>query len=289
MKKNLKKLIIVFFLLNLIILRAADIKTGETSYPGKLNPPTKIFCKKSGYWISNQCSKNLESIEEDKWKSTKIHFSLQDTITAHYEDAEYFYSAKKIPGSILFYRLPKEAFSSKPPPKNLKKYDVNIGEKLYVRKNPSKTSEIVDTLKKREDYYCYDNEHKETDEGCWVKGTTGDWTDSSSIRWIRLESIDSTSLLIPPFPLNEKEIMQYPKSLSWKGLEGKVVTELWIDSFGNVRNVIIKESTHPDLRKLAEESTYKLKFRPAMVYPSKPIAIRLSYPVEYSFPTKAGE
>ncbi len=86
---------------------------------------------------------------------------------------------------------------------------------------------------------------------------------------------------IAPQPLNEK-IMQgiYPDVARRLGIEGKLYLELWIDTKGTVRNVIITKPLYPAIDKIAKERAYQLKFSPAMQN-DKPVAVRLAYPVVF--------
>ena len=84
---------------------------------------------------------------------------------------------------------------------------------------------------------------------------------------------------VAPQPLNER-IMQgiYPEVARRLGIEGKLYLELWIDTKGKVRNVIITKPLYPAIDKVAKEKAYQLKFNPAMQN-DKPVAVRLAYPV----------
>lgn len=84
---------------------------------------------------------------------------------------------------------------------------------------------------------------------------------------------------VAPQPLNER-IMQgiYPEVARRLGIEGKLYLELWIDTKGKVRNVIITKPLYPAIDKVAKERAYQLKFNPAMQN-DKPVAVRLAYPV----------
>ena len=84
---------------------------------------------------------------------------------------------------------------------------------------------------------------------------------------------------VAPQPLNER-IMQgiYPEVARRLGIEGKLYLELWIDTKGKVRNVIITKPLYPAIDKIAKERAYQLKFNPAMQN-DKPVAVRLAYPV----------
>lgn len=85
---------------------------------------------------------------------------------------------------------------------------------------------------------------------------------------------------VAPKPLNEKIMQQgtYPEVARRLGIEGKLYLELWIDTKGTVRNVIITKPLYPAIDKIAKERAYQLKFSPAMQN-DKPVAVRLAYPV----------
>ena len=85
---------------------------------------------------------------------------------------------------------------------------------------------------------------------------------------------------VAPKPLNESIMRQgtYPEVARRLGIEGKLYLELWIDTKGTVRNVIITKPLYPAIDKVAKERAYQLKFNPAMQN-DKPVAVRLAYPV----------
>ncbi len=85
---------------------------------------------------------------------------------------------------------------------------------------------------------------------------------------------------VAPKPLNESIMRQgtYPEVARRLGIEGKLYLELWIDTKGTVRNVIITKPLYPAIDKVAKERAYQLKFSPAMQN-DKPVAVRLAYPV----------
>lgn len=102
-------------------------------------------------------------------------------------------------------------------------------------------------------------------------------TESKKIKNIRgLEPI-----IVDPEPLNiDKLNFHYPKELQSAGIEGTVFLELWIDKEGNVINVILMESAHPDLDRIAVENAWKIKFSPAMEK-DKPVARRMGFPITF--------
>jgi protein TonB len=85
---------------------------------------------------------------------------------------------------------------------------------------------------------------------------------------------------VAPKPLNESIMRQgtYPEVARRLGIEGKLYLELWIDTKGTVRNVIITKPLYPAIDKIAKERAYQLRFSPAMQN-DKPVAVRLAYPV----------
>lgn len=86
---------------------------------------------------------------------------------------------------------------------------------------------------------------------------------------------------VPPKPLNLDEItFPYPEVAERLGLSGTVYLELWIDTLGNVNNVVLAKSLHPILDKVAMENAGKLKFSPAK-QGDKPVAVRYSFPVRF--------
>ncbi len=86
---------------------------------------------------------------------------------------------------------------------------------------------------------------------------------------------------VAPQPLNQKIMYSvYPEVAKKLGIEGTLFLELWIDTNGKVRNVIITKALYPAIDKAAKEKAYQLKFKPAMQR-DKPVAVRLSYPVTF--------
>jgi protein TonB len=86
---------------------------------------------------------------------------------------------------------------------------------------------------------------------------------------------------IAPQPLNAGIMRSaYPEVARKLGKEGTLYLELWIDTKGTVRNVILTKSLYPPIDKAAKEKAYQLKFKPAMQR-DKPVAVRLSFPVTF--------
>lgn len=86
---------------------------------------------------------------------------------------------------------------------------------------------------------------------------------------------------VKPQPLNLDEVeFEYPKSMRMLGISGKVYLQLFIDKQGNVRNVVLMDSLHPALDKVAVENAWKIKFSPAMQR-DKPVAVWYAFPVEF--------
>jgi len=85
----------------------------------------------------------------------------------------------------------------------------------------------------------------------------------------------------PPKPINLDEVdFEYPRSLRMLGVSGTVNLELWIDEEGNVRKVILIDSLHPTLDKIAVENAWEVRFCPAM-QGDKPVAVRATFPVRF--------
>jgi protein TonB len=84
---------------------------------------------------------------------------------------------------------------------------------------------------------------------------------------------------VAPKPLNQSIMYDiYPEVAKKLGIEGTLYLELWIDTTGKVRNVIVTKPLYPAIDKVAKEKAYQLKFKPAMQN-DKPVGVRLSYPV----------
>lgn len=97
---------------------------------------------------------------------------------------------------------------------------------------------------------------------------------------------------IPPFvpydtapkALNLAEVKSrtpYPESAKRLGIEGTVYLELWVDTKGVVRKVVLIRPLYPALDKIAVEMSKQLKFTPAMQR-DEPVAVRLSFPYTFS-------
>jgi len=86
---------------------------------------------------------------------------------------------------------------------------------------------------------------------------------------------------VKPKPLNlDKVKFEYPKSMKMLGVEGTVYLQLFIDKEGNVRNVVLMNSLHPALEKVAVENAWKIKFSPAEQR-DKPVAVWYAFWVEF--------
>ncbi len=88
----------------------------------------------------------------------------------------------------------------------------------------------------------------------------------------------------PPRALNLQEVKDrtiYPETARKLGIEGTVFLELWIDTKGKVRKVILVKSLYPALDQVAVKMAEQLKFTPAMQR-DKPVAVRLSFPYTFS-------
>ena len=86
---------------------------------------------------------------------------------------------------------------------------------------------------------------------------------------------------VKPKPLNlDKVKFEYPKSMKMLGIEGTVYLQLFIDKEGNVRNVVLMNSLHPALEKVAVENAWKLKFSPAEQR-DKTVAVWYAFWVEF--------
>jgi TonB family protein len=86
---------------------------------------------------------------------------------------------------------------------------------------------------------------------------------------------------VKPKPLNlDKVKFEYPKSMRILGVEGIVYLQLFIDKKGNVRNVVLMNSLHPALEKVAVENAWKIKFSPAEQR-DKPVAVWYAFWVEF--------
>ena len=87
----------------------------------------------------------------------------------------------------------------------------------------------------------------------------------------------------PPEPLNLVEVKRktpYPEAAKLLGIEGTVYLELWVDTKGVVRKVVLARSLYPALDNVAAEMARQIMFSPAMQR-DQPVAVRISFP--YSF------
>jgi len=84
-----------------------------------------------------------------------------------------------------------------------------------------------------------------------------------------------------PIPLNLDSLeFPYPDHIKKLGIEGKIYLQLCIDTFGNVTNVILIKSLHPELDISVSEKIRELKFVPA-TQRDKKIAVWYSVPITY--------
>jgi len=85
----------------------------------------------------------------------------------------------------------------------------------------------------------------------------------------------------PPEPLNINKLnFHYPENLRTSGIEGTVCLELWIDKEGDVKDIRVIRSIHPDLDKIAVENAWKIKFSPCM-QDGKPVGVPYSFSIEF--------
>ena len=86
---------------------------------------------------------------------------------------------------------------------------------------------------------------------------------------------------VPPIPLNLDEVnFEYPKAIRMLGVEGVVYLQLLIDKKGDVKNVLVLDSLHPTLDKIAIQNVWKLEFSPAQQR-DKSVSVYYSFPVEF--------
>jgi len=86
---------------------------------------------------------------------------------------------------------------------------------------------------------------------------------------------------VAPIPLNLDEVnFEYPRFIRMLGIEGIVYLQLLINKKGNVKDVVVLNSLHPTLDKIAVQNAWKLKFSPAMQR-DKSVSVYYSFPVEF--------
>ena len=163
----------------------------------KMQQTKTIYCTK------NECIANFQSIEyedtsfnEKNWIKTKKLIQWQDSVKIHNEDDYYYYFYKKEPIGIFCYRYSKLEFTTEKPPKNLYLYWVNL-DKLYIRKGHGENYKIIDSLSVEDSLFIYSKEydkHLSDELPEWVKVTTGNWTDSSSIGWVYSEYLSASKI-----------------------------------------------------------------------------------------------
>lgn len=87
-----------------------------------------------------------------------------------------------------------------------------------------------------------------------------------------------------PKAINLDEIRRrtpYPESAKRLGIEGTVYLELWVDTKGVVRKVVLVRSLYPALDKVAIQMAKQLQFTPAMQR-DLPVAVRITFPYKFS-------
>jgi len=92
---------------------------------------------------------------------------------------------------------------------------------------------------------------------------------------------------IPPKPLNLDSIdFTYPESLRKAGVEGRVYLQLYIDTLGDVCQVLLVRSVHPELDMLAMEAVKGIKFSPLMHWNKKTAKCNKKVATWHSFPIR---
>ena len=85
-----------------------------------------------------------------------------------------------------------------------------------------------------------------------------------------------------PAPVKEN-IIKYPDSLKYLGIEGEVILKLHINKQGEVTKAVVEKSLHPTLDTVAVREARTFKFSPGGV---EPIACTLLFPVEFKLEDK---
>jgi TonB family protein len=78
----------------------------------------------------------------------------------------------------------------------------------------------------------------------------------------------------------KRVIPEYPWALRLSGNKGDVMLEFVVDSTGEVRNLMIIQSTHPEFEAPAIEALLKWKFKPAVV-DGRPVNTRMRQPIQF--------
>lgn len=86
-----------------------------------------------------------------------------------------------------------------------------------------------------------------------------------------------------PLPINLDEVkaaISYPANAKENGIQGKVITRIFIDKAGNyVKHIVIK-NPHSDLTNAVVEHLPKLRFTPGM-QSGKPLAVWMTIPFDF--------
>jgi protein TonB len=74
----------------------------------------------------------------------------------------------------------------------------------------------------------------------------------------------------------------YPRELRREGKEGKVVAEVLIDAAGVVRDVSLREASHPQFNEVVLDRLRKSRFKPAYDSNGDPVPVRLILPIVFT-------
>lgn len=74
----------------------------------------------------------------------------------------------------------------------------------------------------------------------------------------------------------------YPRELRRQGVEGKVVAEVLIDARGQVRDVSLRQSSHPQFNALVLDRLRSARFQPAFDRQGDPVPSRLILPIVFT-------
>jgi protein TonB len=105
-----------------------------------------------------------------------------------------------------------------------------------------------------------------------------------------IASIPDTPPEQPPVAINPVSPVRYPPALLAKGIEGRVLLRLFVDSAGNVvpdSTRIAESSGYPALDSAALLGSPELRFSPAL-HQGRPIAAPFIQPVQFRGPRSSG-
>ncbi|MBN1274125.1 MAG: TonB family protein [Candidatus Aminicenantes bacterium] len=96
--------------------------------------------------------------------------------------------------------------------------------------------------------------------------------------------VTEINLLAPPKPVKQVQ-PSYPEALKIKGIEGTVILEIKTDEEGNIIDIKVIKSVHPELDHAAVSALKQWKYEPALKE-GKPVSVVFTVSVDYKLDKK---